>query len=47
MSDDVGTTPIIADLKGRRVLVTGRCAASIVYHVVLHERLDAGRGCLR
>ena len=28
MSSDIGTTPIIADLKGRRVLVTGDCVVA-------------------
>jgi len=35
MSNHVGTTPIIADLKGRRVLVTGdfQCYASCAPHI--------------
>lgn len=32
MSDDLGTTPIIADLKGRRVLVTGGCSVNVFEH---------------
>ena len=35
MSEEVGTTPIIADLKGRRVLVTGKCSNNLVYYAVL------------
>ena len=31
MSHDLGTTPIIADLKGRRVLVTGECVVAFFF----------------
>jgi len=41
MSDHVGTTPIIADLKGRRVLVTGEfhCYTSCVPHIRIYAAM--------
>ena len=47
MSEDVGTTPIIADLKGRRVLVTGKGSENLICHAVLQNSLNFGPHCLK
>ena len=45
MSDHVGTTPIIADLKGRRVLVTGDDSIAIGLPVKIVRSLKEEGAC--